>query len=359
MARSNLTIIAPSRRLFIQLTSNSKLDSRRRWKILKMLFRMVSTVLAFCALTLPVSAAGYPDHTIRMIVPFAAGGATDVLARLIAQELNARWGQPVVVENQPGASGAIGTRAVMKAAPDGYTLLMASTGALPMVSAGADDGAPLDVNQVLSPIAMGAAPAYLLVVPSTLPVTSVTDLVRLARERPDGLTFGSSGVGAASHLSGVLFASTTGIKMLHVPYKGTSPAVTDLVAGRIDVMFAPGPVVQPFVQSGQLKALGVTDTKRSKFYPGVPAVSESVPGYQSVGWFGLLAPAHTPPEIVKQINQIIIAAMDTQEFRDHLAVLGAEPEPQTPEEFGLYINSDIAKWAKLIRDNDIQLPGAK
>ena len=267
------------------------------------------TALWLCAATLPASAADYPNRTIKMIVPFAAGGGTDVLARIIAQNLNSKWGQPVVVENQPGASGAIGTRAVMKAPPDGYTLLMASTGALMAVSSGADG--PFDVNKVLAPIAIGAAPPYLLVVSPKLPVNSTADLIRLAKERPEGLTFGSSGVGAASHLSAVLFGSDAGIKLLHIPYKGTGPAVTDLLGARIDLMFAPGPVVQQFVQSGQLKALGVTDTRRSKFYPDVPTVAESgVPGYESVGWFGLLAPAGTPPEIVKQINQAIVAAMD-------------------------------------------------
>jgi tripartite-type tricarboxylate transporter receptor subunit TctC len=135
--------------------------------------------------------------------------------------------------------------------------------------------------------------------------------------------------------------------------------VTDLIGGRIDVMFAPGPVVQQFVASGQLKALGVTDTRRSKFYPEVPPVSEAVPGYESVGWFGLLAPPHTPPGIVNKLNEAIVAAMQTQEFRDHLATLGAEPKPQTPEEFGRYINADVAKWSKLVKDNDVQLPGGK
>jgi tripartite-type tricarboxylate transporter receptor subunit TctC len=147
--------------------------------------------------------------------------------------------------------------------------------------------------------------------------------------------------------------------MLHVPYKGTGPAVTDLIGGRIDVMFAPGPVVQQFVQSGQLRALGVTDTRRSRFYPEIPPVSETVPGYESVGWFGLLAPPHTPPEIVRKLNDVIVAAMQTQEFRDHLATLGAEPKPQTPEEFGRYINADVAKWSKLVKDNAVQLPGGK
>src|SRR6202140_5097224 len=236
---------------------------------------------------------------------------------------------------------------------------MASTGALMTVSGSADGDALFDVNKVLSPIVIAAAPPYLLVVRPTLPVKSTEDLIRLAKEKPEGLTFGSSGVGAASHLSGLLFASMTGIKMLHIPYKGTGPAVTDLLGGRIDLMFAPGPVVQPFVASGQLKALGVTDTQRSKFYPEVPAVADSVPGYESVGWFGLLAPPNTPPAIIKRLNEVIVAAMQTQEFRDHLATLGAEPKPLTPEEFGRYINADVAKWSKLVKDNDVQLPGGK
>ena len=320
-------------------------------------FRTLAAILTLSLAAVTPSAAGYPDHAIKIVVPFAAGGGTDVLARIIGQHLNGKWGQPVVVENQPGASGAIGTRAVMKAAPDGYTLLMASTGALMAVSSGGDG--PFDVNTVLAPIAIGAAPPYLLVVNPKLPVQTTADLIRLAREKPEGLTFGSSGVGAASHLSGLLFATETGIKLLHVPYKGTGPAVTDLLGGRIDLMFAPGPVVQQFVQSGQFRALGVTDTKRSKFFPDVPTVADTVPGYESVGWFGLLAPRGTPPEIVRQINEAIVAAMDTRDFRDHLATLGAEPKPQTPEEFGRYINADVAKWSRLVKDNDVQLPGGK
>src|SRR6201747_309522 len=188
---------------------------------LAMRFRIAALALSICALALPANAADYPDHAIKMIVPFAAGGGTDVIARIVAQNLNSKWGQPVVVENQPGASGAIGTRAVMKAAPDGYTLLMASTGALMAVSGGANDGGAFDVNKYLSPIVIGAAPPYLLVASPTLPVKTTADLIRYAKEKPEGLTFGSSGVGAASHLSGLLFAGMTGIKRLHIPYKGT------------------------------------------------------------------------------------------------------------------------------------------
>src|SRR3954453_14479709 len=205
-----------------------------------MYVRIAAVALSICALALPAKSADYPDHAIKMIVPFAAGGGTDVLARLIAQNLNSKWGQPVVVENQPGASGAIGTRAAMKAAPDGYTLLMASTGALMAVSASAAGDGPFDVNKYLTPIVIGAAPPYLLVASPTLPGKTPADLSRYARENPDGLTFGSSGVGAASHLSGLLFASETGIKTQHIPYKGTGPAVTDLLGSRIDIMFAPG-----------------------------------------------------------------------------------------------------------------------
>jgi tripartite-type tricarboxylate transporter receptor subunit TctC len=324
-----------------------------------MFFRIAALALSACAIAQPASAAEYPEHAIKMIVPFAAGGGTDVLARIVAQNLNSKWGQPVVVENQPGASGGIGTRAVMKAPPDGYTLLMASTGALMAVSGGADADGPFDVNKVLSPIAVAAAPPYLLVVSPSLPVASTADLIGYARQKPEGLTFGSAGVGAASHLSGLLFASATGIKLLHIPYKGTGPAVTDLLGGRIDMMFAPGPVVQQFVASGKLKALGVTDTRRSRFYPDIPPVSETVPGYESVGWFGLLAPPNTPSEIIRQLNEVIVSAMQGQEFRDHLATLGAEPKLQTPEEFGRYINADVAKWSKLVKDNDVQLPGGK
>jgi tripartite-type tricarboxylate transporter receptor subunit TctC len=193
-----------------------------------------------------------------------------------------------------------------------------------------------------------------------VPANSAADLIRISKEKPGSLTFGSSGVGAASHLSGVLFESEAGIKMLHVPYKGTGPGMTDLLGGRIDLMFAPAPVVQSSVQAGKLKAIGTTDVRRSKFYPDIPTIAESgLPGYESVGWFGLLAPAKTPHEIVKQINQAVVAIMDTKEFRDQLAILGAEPKPQTPEEFGRYINTDIAKWTKLVKDNNIKLPGAK
>src|SRR5262249_28484724 len=195
-------------------------DKKKTRKI-QMLVRIAAALALMGALALPAKAGEYPDHAIKMIVPFAAGGGTHVIARLIAQNLHAQWGQPLAGENQPGASGPLGARAVMKAAPDGYTLLMASTGALMAVSAAADNDGPFDVKKSLAPIVIGAAPPYLLVASPTLPVKTTAELIKYAKEKPDGLTFGSSGVGAASHLSGLLFASDTGIKMLHIPYKGT------------------------------------------------------------------------------------------------------------------------------------------
>jgi tripartite-type tricarboxylate transporter receptor subunit TctC len=325
-----------------------------------MLLRPLLIALAVGFGISPAIAEGYPDHPIKIVVPFAPGGGTDVLARIIAQKLNEKWGQPVVVDNQPGASGGIGTRAVVSAAPDGYTLLMASTGALMAAASSLGGDGAFDVTKYLAPITVAAAPPYLLVVSPKVPAASAADLIRISKEKPGSLTFGSSGVGAASHLSGVLFESEAGIKMLHVPYKGTGPGVTDLLAGRIDLMFAPGPVVQSFVQAGQLKAIGVTDSTRSQFYPAVPTISESgLPGYESVGWFGLLAPAKTPPDIVKRLNEALVSIMQTRDFREHLAVLGAEPKPQTPEEFARYINADVAKWTRLVKDNNINLPGAK
>jgi tripartite-type tricarboxylate transporter receptor subunit TctC len=310
---------------------------------------------ALLLLPLPARPQNYPRDQVRIVVPFPAGGATDVLARVLSHQLQALWGQAVIADYRPGAAGLIGTRQVVAAPADGQTLLMASTGAILVLASSQPGGGSYDI----APISLIAAPPYILVVNPALAVSNAAELIAYAKANPGKLSYGSSGVGSASHLSGALFAQLAGIELLHVPYRGTGPAVTDLLGGRIDVMFAPGPVVQQFVQSGQLKALGVTDTQRSKFYPDVPTVADAVRGYESVGWFGLLAPPNTPPDIVRKLNEAIVAAMQTQDFRDHLATLGAEPRPQTPEEFGRYINADVAKWSKLVKDNDVQLPGGK
>ena len=317
------------------------------------------SLLLLCLAALPARAADYPTRAIKMVVPFAPGGGTDVLGRIIGQRLSEQWGQPVIVENQPGASGGIGTRAAAKAEPDGYTLLMASTGALMAASAALAPEGHFDVNKFFAPITVVAAPPYLLVINPQVKADTTAELIKLAREKPKALSFGSSGIGAASHLSGALFEKDAHIEMLHVPYKGTGPAVTDLLGGRIDMMFSPSTTVQAFVEAGKLKALATTGAKRSKFFPNVPTVAESsLPGYSSVGWFGLLAPAHTPKDVVDKINKAVVAIMAMPDVIDHMAKLGAEPEPQTPEEFGRYINADVAKWDALVKEQGIMIPGA-
>ena len=236
---------------------------------------------------------------------------------------------------------------------------MASTGALMAASAALAPEGDFDVNKFFAPITVVAAPPYLLVINPQVPATSVAELITLARAKPKALSFGSSGIGAASHLSGALFEKDAKIEMLHVPYKGTGPAVTDLLGGRIDMMFSPSTTVQAFIESGKLKALGTTGAKRSKFFPKVPTVAEDgLPGYESVGWFGLLAPAHTPHEIVEKLNKAVVAIMAMPDVVEHMAKLGAEPEPQTPDEFGRYINADVAKWSRLVKEQNITIPGA-
>jgi tripartite-type tricarboxylate transporter receptor subunit TctC len=236
---------------------------------------------------------------------------------------------------------------------------MASTGALMAASAALAPEGHFDVNKFFAPITAVAAPPYLLVINPNVQANTTAELITLAREKPKALSFGSSGIGAASHLSGALFEKDAKIEMLHVPYKGTGPAVTDLLGGRIDMMFSPSTTVQAFVESGKLKALAVTGAKRSKFFPNVPTVAEGgLPGYASVGWFGLLAPAHTPPEIVDKLNKAVVAIMATPDVKDHMAKLGAEPEPQSPEEFARYINADVAKWSALVKEQNITIPGA-
>jgi tripartite-type tricarboxylate transporter receptor subunit TctC len=326
------------------------------------LLRAALICLSLFGAVAPAQADDYPVRTVRLIVPFAAGGGTDVLARIVAQRLQNKWAQSFVVENQPGSSGGIGARAVMRAVPDGYTLLMASTGALMAAASSLGNVDHFDVAEHLAPVTPVAAPPYVIVIHPNIAAATVAGLVGIARERNRGnsLTFGSSGAGAASHLTGMLFQKATGIEMLHVAYRGTGPAVNDLLGGHIDVMFAPPQTVQPLVAAGQLKAIGTTGSVRSPLFPDLPTVAESgVSGFESVGWFGLLAPLNTPSPIVAKLNAQVVALLGTPEIRERLATLGAEPQPQSPEQFGAYINADIAKWTSLMREIEAKQPTGK
>ena len=312
--------------------------------------KKIMLVLAAIVLACATARADYPTRQIRLIVPFAPGGGTDVLARILAQRLSEKWGRPVVVENQPGASGSIGSKAVERAAPDGYTLVMASTGALMSLATQYEKDGPFDVNAHFAPVTLVADPPYVITVNPKVPAKTVADLIALAKSQKSSLTFGSSGVGAASHLSGELFQKEAGIELLHVPYKGTGAAETDLIAGRIDIMFAPPQTVEPMVKVGQLKALATTGKTRSPLFPNLPTADESgLPGYEAVGWFGLLAPAHTPEDIVRKLNAASVEILKSDDVRERLANLGAEPHPMTPAEYSKFINADLKKWTAVMQ----------
>ena len=314
---------------------------------MKKFMLVLAGVLVACS---PALALDYPVRQIRLIVPFAPGGGTDVLARILAQRLAEKWGQAVVVENQPGASGSIGSKAVERAAPDGYTLVMASTGALMSLATFYEKDGPFEVNAHFAPVTLVADPPYVIAVNADLPAKSVAELIALAKSKHTELSFGSSGVGAASHLSGELFQKEAGIPLLHVPYKGTGPALTDLLAGRIDIMFAPPQTVEPMVKAGKLKALATTGQTRSPLFPELPTADESgLPGYEAVGWFGLLAPAHTPEDVVQKLNAASVEILKSDDVRERLAKLGAEPHPMSPAEYGAFINADLKKWTAVMQ----------
>jgi tripartite-type tricarboxylate transporter receptor subunit TctC len=273
---------------------------------------------------------------VRMIVPFPPGGGADALARLIAPKLTEIWGGQIIVENKPGASGHIGADFVAQSAPDGSTLLMSSTASL----------TEKNVSQ-FAPVSLVSASPYVVTASSKTPVRSIQELIATAKANPGKLTFGSSGTGAASHLSAELFKSMAQVDMLHVPYKGTGQAVTDLLAGQIDLMFAPSQTVMPHVKAGKLKALAVTSAKRSENLPELPTVSESgLPGYEAVGWFGVLAPAATPKAVVEKLSGDINRVLADADVRARMQALGADPSGNTPDQFARFIREDQAKWAK-------------
>jgi len=291
-----------------------------------------------------VIAQDFPARPVRVIVPFPPGGGADALARLLGPKLADLWGQQVIVENKPGASGHIGADFVAQSPADGYTLLMSSTASLTEKS----------VDR-FAPVSLVSASAYIVTANPRVAAQNIRELIALARANPAKLTFGSSGVGAASHLSAELFKSMARVDMLHVPYKGTGQALTDLLAGQVDLLFAPSQTVLPHVEAGRLKALAVTGVKRAQTLPGVPTVAESgLPGYQAVGWFGLLAPAATPGSIVLKLSADVNSVLAQAEVRAKMTALGADPGGNTPEEFARFIREDQAKWAKLMRQAGIE-----
>jgi len=301
-----------------------------------------------------VFAQTYPSKPIRLIVPFPPGGGTDLIARNIAHKLGENLGQQIIVDNRAGAAGNLGTELVAKSAPDGYTLLLLS--GTQAVNATLFKKLPYDLVRDFAAISQVAAAPLLLVTHPSLPVKSVNQLVVLARSRPGQLNYASGGNGTGPHIAMELFAASTGVKMVHVPYKGNGPAVIDVVGGQCQLMFANLTGVLTAVQAGRLRALAVSSLKRSPLLPAVPTVAEAgIAGYEVVQWFGLVAPAGTMPEIIARLHAEIAKVLDMREFRDVLARDGAEPVKRSPEEFAAFIKSEIAKWADLIRKSGTQL----
>jgi tripartite-type tricarboxylate transporter receptor subunit TctC len=294
-------------------------------------------------------AGTWPARPVRMVVPWAPGGSTDVLARILAEEMTRSWGQPVLVENRPGASGNIGSDVVAKAPADGYTLLVGS------MSTHAMNGAlfqkmPFRPVDDFAPVAILAYVTNVLAVHPSVPAASVKDLIALAKSKPGRVTYASAGVGSTNHLSAELFVRMAGVDLLHVPYKGGAPAVTDLVSGQVDLLFTGSTDVLEHVKAGRLKLLAVTESRRARILPDLPTVAETLPGYEMGVWYGMFAPAGTPADLVTRVNAEANRIMALPEVRARLAGLGADVVAMTPAEFGRLLRDDETKWNRIIRE---------
>src|SRR4051812_17279745 len=295
----------------------------------------------------------YPVKPIRVIVPFPAGGGIDAVARLLAPKLSESLGQAVVIDNRSGASGTVGTEAVAKSAPDGYTLL--ATFASHAQNASLYPKLGYDTVKDFAPITLIATVPNILVVNPALPVKSIKDLIALAKKRPGEILYASIGNGTPSHLSAELFDSMAGIQMTHVAYKGAAPSIIALISGETQLTFTTVLVAMPHIKSGRLRALGVASTKRSPVLPDLPTIDEAgVRGYESNAWYGLLAPAKTPSAIVDQLHRDTVKALQLPEVRDNLKAQGAEPVGSTPREFATIINDEIAKWRKVVQATGVK-----
>jgi tripartite-type tricarboxylate transporter receptor subunit TctC len=302
-----------------------------------------------------VGAQPYPNRPVRMIVPYAQGGASDVTARILSARLGERLKQQIVVENRTGAGGAIGAEVAAKAAPDGYTLLLGSASEIVMLPAVARK-LPFDPVRDFAPIAMVSDIALVLVTHPSLGVQTVNELIALAKAKPGTINYGSAGIGATSHLAMAMFNSLTGTKMVHVPYKGSVPATADLVAGHLQVGTPTLPAALPFERSGQLKVLAVTSARRWPTLPSIPTLAESgLPDYEVILWTGLMAPAGTPSDIIAMLHRETAATLALPEVKEALGRQGAEINSAGPERFAATIRSDLAKWTKVVKDADIKL----
>jgi tripartite-type tricarboxylate transporter receptor subunit TctC len=298
-------------------------------------------------------AAGFPDRPVRMIVAFPPGGGTDIVARIIAPRLTAKWGQQVIVDNRAGAGGVIGTEAAARSPADGYTIFMGTFGNFsvnphmyPMT---------IDPSKDFAPVSEVVAVNFVLVVNPNLPVHNVRELIALAKQKPGQINYSSSGVGGAPQLAGELFDHMTGVKLTHIPYKGSAPSFADLLSGQVSLTFDSLVQALPYIQAGKLRALAVLGSKRSPLLPDVPTMAEAgVPGYSFTNWFGIAAPAGTPPDRVRALHDAVAAVQKEPAIREQLEKMGADVTLTTPQEFGKLIRDDSAKWAAIIKEADIK-----
>ena len=317
---------------------------------------MKQKILSLVLIAMALSVHGqerYPSKPLRIVVPFAPGGSTDIFARLVGERLGSALGQPVVIENRAGAGGNIGADVVAKGAPDGYTLLMATTGVMAINNA-LYKSMTYDAAKDFEPVIFIASITNVLIVPPELPARNVAELIALAKSQPGKLSFASSGAGSSTHMSAELFKSLTGTDILHIPYKGSGQALPDLISGRVSMMFENAPGAVSYIKAGKVRALAVTGLERSAALPELPTVAESgVPGYESLSWSGLATPAGTPKEIIQKINRETRAILATPEMRAKLAEQGAEAVGGPPEQFAGHIRAEREKWSRLIRERNI------
>jgi tripartite-type tricarboxylate transporter receptor subunit TctC len=305
------------------------------------------------ALLLPLGAAAqnYPNKPIRLVVPFTPAGAVDIATRAIAIELPKQLGQPVAIENKPGAGGNLGAAEVARAAPDGYTLLMTTSG-IQAINPALYVKMPFDPNKDLVPVAPLVSLNNVLVVHPSVPAKTVQDVIAIAKKDPGKWTYASSGNGTSIHMSGAMFTQLTGTDILHIPYKGSGPAVTDLLAGQVNMMFDNIPSSLPHIKAGKLRALATTGAKRDPALPDLPTVAEAgVPGYESGVWFGIAAPAGTPREIINRLNAAVVQGAKSPEFGKRMKALGYNLIPGTAEEMAAMLKAELARWAPIVKSS--------
>jgi tripartite-type tricarboxylate transporter receptor subunit TctC len=318
------------------------------------LVSMLLVCLTALAITILPAQADYPDRRIRIIVPFTPGGGADIVARLLAEFMSKDLGKPVIIENKPGAGTIVGTEEVARSAPDGYTLLM---GTPPFnINPSLYANLPFDTTKAFAPVALVARYFDIVVINSNLPFKSIQDVIAYAKANPGKLNFGSSGTGTSIHLAGELFKSMAHVEMTHVPYKGTAPAMNDLLGGQVQIMFSTVPSVVSFVHGGQLRALAITSAHRSAAFPDVPTVAEAgVPDYVVEGWYGLLAPAGTPADVLNVLNASVAKAIRSGVFKSIETNEGLTFPDSTREDFGRYLQNETVRWSQVVKDAHVQM----